>query len=439
MSTVQNQTQADTGKAGADAAIKPQLATSAEGFNKALVMLNIAFRLNIRTGRIEYKEGYEWDDYITQGWRILTDYAEAKIRVHIETSFNNLSKEKSPWRVSNQRWDTYVHEYVFERMEDPFILNYLNGKAVTKYTPGDKGNPDDTKLLDNWLNDLFEWDADPELVTWASRYCFVGAVQRAMEPGCKLDETLVLIGPQGCGKSSAISSIVPGIKQFEWFTDAIDLGATDKVLAEATDGRVICELGEMAGLTKKELSKVKQWLSRRDDGAVRRAWKKYSDENIRRFICIGTANGPCLPNDSTGNRRFVAIETHNKRAKVKPEHYLDVNRDQLFSQALELYLNRDVTANMPYELRETQDSNNDQYRANDEYTEDIVRAKLDGPEYAPGETFTLSEIVDDMNRERPTGAAPVNSHAVKKALQMCGCVRKRTNAGRFWTNPGVTP
>ena len=34
---------------------------------------------------------------------------------------------------------------------------------------------------------------------------------------------------------------------------------------------------------------------------------------------------------------------------------------------------------MPYELRETAwTSNNDQYRANDEYTEDIVRAKLDG-------------------------------------------------------------
>ena len=440
MTTAQPHLKAETGVPPnrAEADIKPQIPQSAAGFRTALKTLSIDLRLNSRTGRIEYKVGHEWDDYITQGWRILTDYAEAKLRVDIELGFSNLSKDKSPWRVSNQRWDTYVNDYVCERMDDPFIVNYLNSSAITKYRPGANGNPDNTDLLDNWLNDLFDWDADPQLVKWASRYCFVGAVQRAMEPGCKLDETLVLIGPQGCGKSSAISSIVPGIKQFEWFTDAIDLGATDKVLAEATDGRVICELGEMAGLTKKELSKVKQWLSRRDDGAVRRVWKKYSEENIRRFICIGTANGACLPNDSTGNRRFVAIETYNKQAKEKPEDYLDVHRDQLFSQALYLYCN-DVTANLPYDLRETQDNNNDQYRANDEYTEDIVRRKLEAAEYAPGETFTLSDIVDDMNNDRPTGAPALNSHAVKKAIQICGCVRKRTNRGRFWTNPGVTP
>ena len=429
MDTVQNHTQADTGKAGADASIKPKLTTSAEGFYKALEMLDIAFRLNVRADRIEGRIPTEKPDLFNDGWRLLDDYSEARIKVDVETAFDNLSKESTGWRVSNPRWDTYVKDYAGQYAVDPFIENYLNSHPVMTIPVKN------TKLLDNWLNDLFDWDADPELVTWASRNCFLGAVQRAYEPGCKLDETLVMIGPQEGGKSSLVQSIIPPAKQREWFTDAIDLSATDKVLAEATAGRVICELGEMAGITKKELSKIKQWLSRQDDGGTRKVWVKHANENLRRFICIGTANGDCLPNDNTGNRRFVAIETHDKRAKVKPETYLDKHRNELFAQAHKLYQDGE-RANMPYELREKQDSNNDQYRANDEYTEDIVRLKLDAAEYAPGERFKLSEFVDDLNRERPTGAPAISPFAVKKALQMSGCENKRTTKGRFWMQAG---
>ena len=162
---------------------------------------------------------------------------------------------------------------------------------------------------------------------------------------------------------------------------------------------------------------------------------KHANENLRRFICIGTANGDCLPNDNTGNRRFVAIETHNKRAKVKPETYLDKHRNELFAQAHKLYRDGE-RANMPYALRDKQNANNDQYRANDEYTEDIVRTKLEAPEYAPGERFKLSEFVDDLNRERPSGATAISPFAVKKALQMCGCENTRTTKDRFWIQTG---
>ena len=206
MSTVQNLPQADTGKAGADAAIKPQLATSADGFYKALEMLDIAFRLNVRADRIEGRRPAEKPDLFNGGWQLLDDYNEARIKVDVESAFNNLSKESTGWRVSNPRWDTYVKDYAGQYAVDPFIENYLNSHPVMTIPVKN------TNLIDNWLNDLFDWDADPDLVTWASRYCFLGAVQRAYEPGCKLDETLVIIGPQECGKSSLVQSIVPPAK-----------------------------------------------------------------------------------------------------------------------------------------------------------------------------------------------------------------------------------
>ena len=77
--------------------------------------------------------------------------------------------------------------------------------------------------LMDWLRALPEWDGvarlnlmlhcldvpDDELTKWASRYLVLGVIQRTYEPGCKLDEIPVLIGPQGIGKSAVLRAILP--------------------------------------------------------------------------------------------------------------------------------------------------------------------------------------------------------------------------------------
>ena len=62
--------------------------------------------------------------------------------------------------------------------------------------------------VDGWLAEVFDVRPDP-LCQWAARCMFLGAVARTFEPGYALHEMVVLIGPQGSGKSSAVSSLLP--------------------------------------------------------------------------------------------------------------------------------------------------------------------------------------------------------------------------------------
>ena len=57
------------------------------------------------------------------------------------------------------------------------------------------------------------------------RRWMISAAARVHEPGCKADCALVLEGPQGAGKSSALAALMP---DREWFADEIsDLGGKD--------------------------------------------------------------------------------------------------------------------------------------------------------------------------------------------------------------------
>ncbi len=73
----------------------------------------------------------------------------------------------------------------------------------------------------DWLNSL-EWDGEKRVDKWmldymgvplteytkrVSRWFFMGMVKRVFEPGCKFDYCLVLEGPQGRKKSSALAAI----------------------------------------------------------------------------------------------------------------------------------------------------------------------------------------------------------------------------------------
>jgi len=57
-----------------------------------------------------------------------------------------------------------------------------------------------------------------------SRRFFIGAVTRALEPGCKMDTMLVVEGDQGIGKSTAVSELFYN----HWFSDDLsDIGSKD--------------------------------------------------------------------------------------------------------------------------------------------------------------------------------------------------------------------
>jgi len=156
----------------------------------------------------------------------------------------------------------------------------------------------------------------------------VSAVARIFEPGCKVDNVMILEGLQGAGKSTALS-ILGG----DWYMDtAINIG--DKDSFQVMRGKWIIELGELDSLRKSEASRVKQFLTAATD-TYRESYARRSADFKRRCIFTGSTNQFQYLKDETGNRRFWPVECGELTLR-----YLREDRDQLWAEAVQLYRNK---------------------------------------------------------------------------------------------------
>ena len=396
--------------------VKPKFRLNEDGFAQTLQFVHAELRRNVRSQRVEIRTSL--DD-----WKLLTDEREAALQVLIERWCVNTGDRNTPWRVGRERWNQLRNAYTSNHQVDPFLHDFLF--PITDNFSDDL--PKDTGLLDTWLTRLFDFDAPPELVKWACRYFFVAPIQRAVEPGCKLDEVPVLIGAQGCGKSAVVRSILPPDRQQQWFTDAIDLGSDSNTLVEAMLGRVVIELSEMTGVSRRELAALKSFITRQDDGAIRLAYARNPVETPRRCAFFGTANENVLPNDPTGNRRFVALKIESPRAKCRVEDFMDEHRERLFAEALLACGGRVERANLPYELAPLQAQVNDLYRSGDEALEDTVDLVLK-TQFTDGK----ARLKDVLNRVNERSESHYSSRQVAMAMIFCDWESRRTKKDRFW-------
>ena len=257
-----------------------------------------------------------------EAWGEFTDRSTGNLRHRIAKQFT-YQTDRGPRRLhyGRETWKDGTDAIMYKHEVDPF-LEWLCGLQPW----------DGTDRLDRWLRDVFtlENTNNPELVTWASRFVFLGATWRAFVPGTKLDEMPVLVGRQGVGKSTALRLALPP-DQPDLFADGLHLAAGAKDRAEALQGRVIVEVAEMAGTNRAELESPKAFLSRTDDGTVRLAYRRNPESSPRRAIIVGTTNDPTpLPNDPSGNRRFVVVRIANGNGVGELADYLNGSRDQLW-------------------------------------------------------------------------------------------------------------
>ena len=191
----------------------------------------------------------------------------------------------------------------------------------------------------NYLESL-EWDGEPRVDSWLTRYvgvtadrytaaagrCWlISAVARILQPGCKADVALLLIGPEGARKST-----VCRILGEPWFSDDIpDLGNKDAQMHMT--GHWILELGELASLNKAALVTVKSWMSRSED-IYRPAYGRTIVHRPRQCVFIATSNEGEPLKDTTGNRRFWPVEV----GRIDTDALAD-EKDQLWAEALDLF------------------------------------------------------------------------------------------------------
>lgn len=170
---------------------------------------------------------------------------------------------------------------------------------------------------------------DTEYVRAVTRKTFAAAVARIYVPGIKFDCVSVLDGDQGIGKSTIVKDLVTS----EYYSETLSLtDMDDKSGAEKLQGFWVIEIGELAGMKKADIEKVKAFLSTSDD-KYRPSYGRVVESHPRQCVIIATVNGERgYLRDITGNRRFWIIKVHQKRQK-KAWNFDEDFRAQFWAEA----------------------------------------------------------------------------------------------------------
>lgn len=200
---------------------------------------------------------------------------------------------------------------------DP-LADYLNGLRWD-------GKPRVADFLRDYVG-----GADTDYTRIISKRWLISAVARALKPGCKMDTMLVLEGPQGTLKSSAVRDLF-GVN---FFTDQIsDFDSKDA--KQELQGVWAIEVAEMDRITKAEQNAVKRFLSHQFD-RYRPPYGRNVVKADRRCILVGTINpdGTGYLKDTTGARRFWPLKVGSIDLDV-----IQRDRDQIWAEAVTLFKN----------------------------------------------------------------------------------------------------
>jgi putative DNA primase/helicase len=146
-----------------------------------------------------------------------------------------------------------------------------------------------------------------------------------MQPGCKMDNVIILEGEQGRWKSTALA-VLAG----EWFMDTpFTLGDKDAYLA--LRGKLIIEMAELDAMSRAESSRQKAFFSSSAD-TFRAPYQMWARTIPRQCVFAGTVNHGTYLRDTTGNRRYWPVRCTHAALDV-----LRSDRDQIWAEAFELW------------------------------------------------------------------------------------------------------
>lgn len=200
------------------------------------------------------------------------------------------------------------------------------------------------------------WDGTPRAATWLQNFamvddteaadyvsaaglCFlVGAVARALDPGCKFDTVLTIEGAGGGGKSTLFQILSDAVGP-DLFTDGVHDVTNPQHRTEMTEGKFIVEIAELAGFRRAaDQESLKTVLSQTRD-RVRKPYAMRPVEILRRYVFAATTNSDQYLADPTGAmaRRFLPVKTKATETNPIDRASLVAAAPQLWGEAVHLY------------------------------------------------------------------------------------------------------
>ena len=229
--------------------------------------------------------------------------------------------------------------------------------------------------LTEWLNKNV-WDGVPRADEWLIRGCgaednelnreigrrwLIQCVARAMNPGCKADCVLILVGPQGAKKSTTFRTLATQ----EYFCDTpMDIGSSNAYMQ--IHRAWIYEVAELDSIRRARNSSTKAFLSAQED-TFRLPYARQTVTLQRHTVFCGTTNKAEFITDETGSRRYWPIQVGKMDL-----NWTEKNREQLWAEAAVAYKNGEKWY-LEQESQEVLDTQSSDFRQFDPWHEVIER------------------------------------------------------------------
>ena len=266
---------------------------------------NYRLRRNMLSGKVEFKMRAE----VTADYRPLTQ--EALNSIIIRALREGLDEECNP---------------------KADITMYVNSEEVRMYNP-----------VLAFLNDLPQWDGQNHVAKLFSRLPGLSSEQLAflavwlrstVAHWLQLDTmhgnevVPVLIGAQGCGKTTFLRRLLP-CQLREYYLDHLNLSNKfDKEMALTNN--LLVNLDELEAIRPSQHAALKQTLSKNKVNG-RPIFGKAQDDRPRYASFVSTTNNPHPLTDATGSRRYICM-TIPKGQLI--DNAGDIDYEQLYAQVL---------------------------------------------------------------------------------------------------------
>lgn len=155
----------------------------------------------------------------------------------------------------------------------------------------------------------------------------IGAVARAMRPGCKVDTMLILEGRQGLNKSTGLRALFGA----DWFVEVLSSPDSKDFFTDIQGAWCVefAELSQMKGV--RDARRLKQIITQQSDTFTPK-YERTARTFPRQCVFTGTTNESEYLSDPTGARRFLPVEL----TAVNVERIIQ-DRDQIWAQAVRLF------------------------------------------------------------------------------------------------------
>ena len=267
-------------------------------------------------GKLKYNEFFDCIEY---DGKTIKDSDEDYIEADAEKFFNhNVSSVKLRTAISN-----YAHDNKYNPLAD--------------YLYGLKDKWDGVKRLETFIIDLLEAEDTP-LNRFFTKSWMVGAVKRALNPGCQFDCVLALQGgKQGSGKSSLFRRIA--LDKFYKTFGSGEFMSKDSI--DKMNKSWISVLDEFDKFSDKEVADLKCKITE-TSMSCRKSYERNTQEYKVHWVYAATTNAENFLCDLTGDeyeRRYWIIECHKSTEDSKVNDTLtDEYVDQLWAEAAHYYL-----------------------------------------------------------------------------------------------------